>query len=171
VTGVIAPASQFVANPEVISASSFGLVYRRLKSTSSTGKVSGLHGTALESTEAVTGTKVQPLSTSTPTTVDVSANLVFKVAFLNSGNFQEVHFPVTLTVVVGGKTVLTKVHNVQSILPQQHLTISFANLALPTSAFGASATVHIAIAKVPGEVTVDNNSASYPVFFSLPSGG
>jgi hypothetical protein len=171
VRGVIAPPSQFVSNPDVISPRSFGLVYRRLKATNSSGTVSGLHGSALESTQAVVGSKVQTLSTSTPTTVDVAANLVFKVAFMNSGNFQEVRIPVTLTVTVSGRPVLTKRHVVASILPQQHLTVSFENLALPTSAFGANATVHVNIASVPGEVTLDNNSASYPVFFSLPSSG
>jgi hypothetical protein len=171
VRGVIAPQSQFVSNPEVITPASFGLVYHRLKATNSSGQVSGLHGSALESTQAVVGSKVQTLSTSAPTTVDVAPNLVFKVAFSNSGNFQEVRIPVTLRVTVAGKPVLTKRHVVASILPQQHLTVTFANLQLPTSAFGASATVHVNIAKVPGEVALDNNSASYPVFFSISSGG
>lgn len=171
VTGVIAPPSQFVSNPEVISAPSFGLVYRRLKSTNSNGKVSGLHGSALEGTEAVVGGKFLTLSTSTPTTVDTAAGLVFKVAFLNSGNFQEVKVAVTLTVTVAGKVVLSKRQLVPSILPQQRLTVSFGNIGLPTTAYGAAATVHVAIARVPGETSLDNNSASYPVFFSLSSGG
>jgi len=94
-----------------------------------------------------------------------------KVTFTDSGNFQEVKVPVTLTVIVFGKTVLTKKQVVQSVLAQQTTTVSFGNLNLPTSAFGATARVHVEIAKVPGEKRLDNNSASYPVFFSLPSGG
>jgi len=170
VTGAPPPPSQFVSNPDVISSRSFGLVYRRLKSTSGSGTASGLHGSALESTQAVSGSSVQTLSTSTPTTVPV-ANLVFKVTFLNSGNFQEVRVPVTLTVTVSGKAVLTVRHVVRSILPQQRLTVSFGNLSnLPTAAAAANATVHVDIAKVPGEVMLDNNSAAYPVFFSLTGG-
>jgi hypothetical protein len=171
VTGVIPPPSQIVSNPEVITPGSFGLVYGRLKSTSSSGTASGLHGSALVGTEAVSGGTTKSLSTSTPTTVVVSANLVFKVTFLNSGNFQEVKVPVTLTVIVSGQTVLTKKQEVKSILPKQTVTVSFKSLDLPTSAFGANASVRVNIAKVPGEKRLDNNTAKYPVFFSLSSGG
>lgn len=171
IRGVIAPPSQVVSNPEVISAQSFGLVYGRLNSTSPTGKVTGLHGSELNKTEAVNGATVKELSTSGPTTVDVSPNLQFRVTFTNAGNFEEVQVPVTLTVSVFKKTVLTKKQTVPSILKQQTKSVSFGNLQLPTSAFGANATVHVEIGKVPGEANLANNSASYPVFFSLPSGG
>jgi hypothetical protein len=172
VKGVIAPPSQIVTNAEVISASSFGIVYQRLKAANTGGKPpSGLHGSMLVSTEAVAGTSTKQLSTSAPTTVDVSPNLVFKVTFTDSGNFQEVKIPVLLTVSVFGKTVLKKTQTVQSVLAHQTTTVSFGNLQLPTTAFGANARVHVEIAKVPGETHLENNSASYPVFFSLPSGG
>ena len=171
VTGVIAPPSAFVANPEVISATSFGTVYDRLKSTTTGGKVTGLHGSALVKTEAVAGGAVKQLSTSTPNTVDVSANLVFRVTFADSGNFQEVKIPVTLTVNVSGKDVTKKTKIVPSILSQHQQTVAFGNLDLPPSAFGANAHVHVEIGKVPGEKRVDNNSATYPVFFSLSSSG
>jgi hypothetical protein len=171
VTGVIAPPSQFVTNPEVISPNSFGIVYDRLKSTTTGGKVTGLHGSALVKTEAVAGGTVKQLSTSTPNTVDVSANLVFRVTFADSGNFQEVKIPVTLSVNVSGKVVTNKTKTVPSILSQHQQTVSFGNLDLPPSAFGANAQVHVEIGKVPGEQRLDNNKATYPVFFSLSTGG
>jgi hypothetical protein len=170
VKGVIAPPSQIVSNADVISARSFGLVYARIKSANSGGKVTGLHGSALVSTQAVAGSATKTLSTSGPTTVEVAANLVFKVTFTDSGSFQQVKVPVTLTVSAGGKTVLKTTKIVQSILPQQTTAVSFGNLQL-TSAFGGTATVRVHIGKVPGETRLDNNSASYPVFFSLSSGG
>lgn len=171
VKGVIAPPSQMVTNADVISSRSFGIVYARLKSTSTAGKVTGLHGSELNSVEAVTNSGTKTLSTSSPTTVDVAPSLVFKVTFTDSGSFQEVKVPVTFTVTVFGKTVLTKKNVVQSILKQKTATVSFGNLNLPSSAFGANARVHVEIGKVPGETNLANNSASYPVFFSLPSGG
>ena len=171
VTGVIAPPSQIVANPEVISPQSLGLVFGRLKSTGSGGSAGGLHGSALVGTEAVSGSTTKPLSTSTPTTVDVSANLVFKVTLQNSGTVQSVKVPVTLRVIVSGRSVVTKTEEVASIAPQHQATVSFANLNLPTSAFGATASVHVNIATVQGETQLDNNHAAYPVFFSLSSGG
>jgi hypothetical protein len=171
VKGVIPPPSQIVSNPEVISAQSFGIVYARLKASNTGGKPpSGLHGSMLVSTEAVTGGASRQLSTSTPTTVDVSPDLEFRVTFTDSGNFQEVKVPVTLTVDVFAKTVFKKTQVVPSILSKQTTTVSFKNLDLPNSAFGANAKVHVEVEGVPGEKRLDNNSASYPVFFSLPSG-
>jgi hypothetical protein len=171
VKGVIAPPSQIVSNPEVISANSFSLVLGRLGSTTKSGKVTGLHGSELVSTEAVAGSASTPLSPSTPTTVDVAPNLAFKITFTDSGNFQEVKVPVTLTVTVFNKTVLTKKTVVDSIASKETTSVSVGNLDLPTSAFGQTARVKVEIGKVPGEKNLDNNSASYPVFFSLPSGG
>ncbi|HZT53675.1 MAG TPA: hypothetical protein VE995_04770 [Gaiellaceae bacterium] len=171
VTGVIAPASRFVANPDVISSRSFALVYARLKSTAAGGKVTGLHGSALVGTAAVFGGRTVPLSTSTPTTVDVAPDLVFRVTFTDSGNYQEVRVPVTLQVTVSGQTVLSQRRVVPSILAKRQATVSFGNLQLPPAAFGASANVHVEIGKVPGEVRLANNGATYPVFFSLPKNG
>jgi hypothetical protein len=171
VKGVIAPSSAIVTNPEVISAGSFELVYQRLSATQPGGKVTGLHGSELESTEAVLGTSVKQLSTSSPTTVDVGPKLSFKVTFKDSGNFPESQIPVTLTVTVFGKPVFTKKQVVKSIASQATASVSFGNIDLPSSAFGQTARVKIVVAKVPGEKHLENNSASYPVFFSLPSGG
>ena len=169
VIGVIAPPSQIVSNPEVISPHSFNEVYSRLHSTNTTGNVTGIHGSQLVSTEAVSSGQTKTLSTSSPTTVDVAADLVFKVTFTNSGNFQEVNVPVTLTVSVFKRKVLTQTKHVSVIQKGQTATVSFGNLSLG-SAFGGQATVQAKIGKVPGETTLSNNRASYSVFFSLPSG-
>jgi len=169
VKGVIAPPSQIVANPEVISARSFEEVYSRLHATSTSGKVTGVHGSQLLSTEAVSNGQTSTLSSSSgvPTKVNVAANLVFKVSFKNSGNFQEVKVPVTLTVTVSNKTVANKTTKVLSIPKGETTTVTFGNLQLPTTAFGAQATVHVEVGKVPGETNLANNRASYSVFFSL----
>jgi hypothetical protein len=172
VKGVIAPPSQIVPNPVVISPDSFLTVYQRLKVANTGGKPpSGLHGSELNKTEAASGGSTKELSTSSPTTVDVSPDLAFNVTFTDSGNFQEVKVPVTLTVKVFGKTVLNRTKTVDSIDARETTTVSFGNLQLPTSAFSANARVSVEIGKVPGEARLANNSASYPVFFSLPSGG
>ena len=173
VQGVIAPPSQIVTNPVVISAHSFNEVYMRLHATTPSGKVTGNHGSELLGTEAVSGGQTQTLTTSSPTTVNVAANLVFKVTFKNLGNFQERNIPVTLSVSVFGKQVLKPVPTVKvlSIEPGATKTVTFRNLQLPPSAFGANATVTVDVGKVPGENYLKNNKASYPVFFSLSSGG
>lgn len=175
IRGVSAPASQIVANPEVISFRSFETVYQDLHATTTGGTPTGVHGSELLSTEAVTGGQVVQLTSSStssnPTTVDVAADLVFKVSFKDSGNFREVQVPVTLTVSGFGKNVQKK-QVVQSILKGQTKTVTFSNLDLPTAAFAAtSANVLVEVGKVPGEKVLSNNRATYPVFFSLPSGG
>ena len=172
VRGVIAPPSQIISNPVVIRPHSFEEVYAALASTSTNGgKVTGLHGSELVSTEAVSGGQTKTLTVSSPTTVDVAANLAFKVTFKNGGNFREVKIPVKLEVSVFQKSVFSKTQTVPSIDKGETTTVSFANLNLPPSAFGANATVRVEVGKVPGETKLDNNRASYPVFFSLPSNG
>jgi hypothetical protein len=170
VKGVIAPSSQMVTNPEVISQNSFKEVYESLTATNpTTGKVTGLRGSALLSTSAVAGSSVKELSPSSPTTVDVSSNLVFRVQFKNAGNFQETKVPVTLVVALFNKPVLTLKQTVLSVDKGETATVNFGNLKLPTRAFGAQAAVNVRVGKVPGETNLSNNHASYPVFFSLSS--
>ena len=170
IRGVSAPPSRLVTNPVVITVNSFKTVYQDLSSTTSTGKVTGLHGSVLLSTEAVSGGEVKQLTSST-TTVDVAADLAFKVSFKDAGNFREVQIPVTLTVSGVGQPV-TKTVKVPSIVKGETKTVTFANLQLPNKAFGAAnATVQVEVGKVPGEKNLENNRASYPVFFSLSSSG
>ena len=170
VKGVIAPPSQMITNPEVISAHALNQVYSSLTATNpSTGNVTGLRGSELLSTEAVAGSNSEQLSPSSPTTVDVSSNLVFRVMFKNAGDFQEVKVPVFLTVTVFSKPVVTKKETVLAVDKGATATVNFGNLQLPTRAFGAQATVNVRVGKVPGEKNVDNNKASYPVFFSVSS--
>ena len=171
VQGVIAPPSQIVTNPVAITPKSFSDVYGRFTSTTSNGNVTGKHGSQLLSTEAVSTGQAKTLSTSSPTTVQVAANLKFQVSFKNSGNFEEGTVPVTLTVSVFGKPVFPPVTKKEHSIPAGATkVVSFGNLAL-SKAFGAQATVSVLVGKVPGETFLSNNHASYPVFFSLPSGG
>jgi hypothetical protein len=170
VLDVIAPPSKIVSNPVVISPNSFEEVYAALSSTSAGGKVTGTHGSELVSTEAASGGQTKTLTVSSPTTVDVAANLAFKVTFTNGGEFREVRVPVTLEVSVFQKSVFTKTQKVPSIDKGETTTVSFTSLDLPTSAFGQQATVRVEVGKVRGEKNLSNNRASYPVFFSLPSG-
>jgi hypothetical protein len=171
VQGVIAPPSQIVSNPEVIGATNFGQLYNRVNSTNASGQTTGNHGSALSGTEAVSGGQTKTLTETGPTTVNVAADLAFKVTFQNIGSFQEAQVPVTLTISVFNKQKFQKTQHVSSINPQEKKTVSFSNLQLAPSAFAGQATVSVVVGKVPGETYLANNHASYPVFFSLSSGG
>ena len=171
VQGVIAPPSQIVTNPEVIGAHAFTELYKRVNATNASGQVTGNHGSTLTGTGAVSGGQTKPLSPSSPTKVTVAADLAFKVTFKNIGSFQEAHVPVTLTVSVFGKRKFQRTEHVSSINPDETHTVSFANLQLTPSAFAGQATVNVVVGRVPGEHYLTDNHASYPVFFSLSSGG
>jgi hypothetical protein len=41
---------------------------------------------------------------------------------------------------------------------------------VPNGAFGHSASITVTVGKVPGETNLDNNTATYPVLFSLAQG-
>ncbi|HET7573139.1 MAG TPA: CARDB domain-containing protein [Gaiellaceae bacterium] len=173
ITGVVVPPSQFVTNPETISVRSFTIVAQELKPTSSSGSSSsssspaGLHGSRLVSTKAAGGGRSDDLSEANPTTIYVAADLALQVTVENSGNAPEVNIPVTLTVKVAGSTLFTKKQTITGMQPGDQQTLSFTNLQITADAFGHPATVEVVVGAVPGEKTLDNNKASYPVFFSL----
>ena len=164
ITGVVIPKSTFVANPELISARSFGVLLNGMKGASTGGTPSGLHGSQLVSVVANPG--ATPLSTSTATTVKVSTDLAFAATVEDSGNFQENGVVVHLTITAGSATI-KRTQTIQTISPKTQQTVSFGNFNLPSAAFGNKATIKVDVAPVPGETNVSNNSATYTVFFTL----
>jgi hypothetical protein len=164
ITGVVIPKSAFVPNTELVSARSFGVLLDHLKGASTGGTPSGLHGSALVSVVANPGATA--LSTSTATTVKVSADLAFAATVQDSGNFQENGVVVHLTI-TAGSTTIKRTQTLQTIASKTQQTVSFGNFNLPTAAFGNRATVKVDVAPVPGETNVSNNTATYTVFFPL----
>jgi CARDB protein len=164
VTGVVIPKSAFVPNTELVSARSFGVLLQHLKGASTGGTPSGLHGSQLISTVANPGPT--PLSTTTATTVKVSADLAFVVTVEDSGNFQETGVAVHLRI-NAGSAIIKRTQTIELISPKAQQTVTFSNFNLPTSAFGNKATVKVDVAPVPGETNLTNNSATYTVFFTL----
>jgi hypothetical protein len=167
VTGVVIPASTFVANTDTISSRAFPIYLGNLSGASTSGSASGKHG------DGLVGVRVNPqgtdLSTSTATTVKVSADLSFLATVEDSGNFQEVDVPVTLTIDFGGGKPIKKVEHISAIQPGLRQSVNFSGFQLPTSAFGNRATIKVTVGAVSGETNLGNNSASYTVFFTLSS--
>jgi hypothetical protein len=164
VTGVVVPESHFITNADLVSARSFSLLFDRLHGASTGGTPSGKHGDGLVSVKVLP--QGDTLSTSSATTVKVSADLSFVVTVEDSGDFQEVNVPVTLTIDAGGTPIVRR-HSIQLIQAAQQETVSFTNFNLPTSAFGAKATIKVDVGAVAGEINTANNAASYTVFFTL----
>jgi hypothetical protein len=165
VTGVVIQSSQFVPNTDIVSARSFSLLVQRLSGASVSGTPSGKHGDALVSVR-VTPQGVD-LSSSTAPTLNVSADMAFVVTVEDSGDFQETSVPVVLTIDAGG-TPIKKRQTIPLIQPAQQQSVKFSGFNLPQTAFGNKATIKVEVKKVPGEVVLTNNSATYTAFFTLP---
>jgi hypothetical protein len=168
ITGVVIPESHFITNAELVSSRSFGVVFSALHTGASTGGTpAGKHGDGLVSVKVLPqGATLSAAAAATPTTVKVSADLSFVVTVEDSGDSQEVNVPVTLTINAGGKPIVQR-KSIQLIQPAQQQTVTFGNFNLPTTAFGARATIKVEVGAVAGEINTANNAATYSVFFTL----
>jgi len=164
VSGVDVPESHFVANPDLMTASSMLLVLQRIAGSATGAPAAGLHGTNIGIVTAEPGG--QELSSSSLTTVTATTNLAFTVDVHNGGSFQEVQIPVTLTVPQSTGGPLVKTKTIQVINPGQDVTLTFTDLGAPP--FASQTTIKVDVKAVPGETNLSNNSSSYPVIFSLP---
>jgi hypothetical protein len=162
VQDVKAPASVFVQNPDLYTARSMSSIWQRVHGASTGGTSPGAHGSALAYT------KVQPaniqLSTTTETRIDISTDLSFEVGVQNSGENQEVGVKVTLTI-PAQPTPIVKNGTIDVIDPGETKVVTFADF--PDFPFGEDTTVQVSVKPVAGETNTGNNSAEYPVVFSL----
>ena len=166
ISGVEVPDSNFVQTPDLASTRSMVPIWERINgsaaSGSTTGTPTGLHGTNIESVKVVPGG--QTLSESAENTVEASTDLAFAVAVANGGDSQEVKIEVTLTI-QQSPTPIVKKQTIEIINPDETKTVVFRDF--PSVDFGERRVMRIDVDPVPGEAKTDNNSAEYPVIFSL----
>ena len=164
VTGVEVPDSNFVQTPDLASTRSMVPIWERINGSaaSGSGTTIGLHGTNIESVKVIPGGQV--LSESTENTVEASTDLAFAVAVANSGDSQEVKIEVTLTI-QQSPTPIVKKQTIEIINPDETKTVVFRDF--PSVDFGERRIMRIDVDPVPGEKNTSNNSAEYPVIFSL----
>ena len=162
ITGVAVPSSVFVANTELYTTRSMTQTWQRIHGASTGGTPGGLHGNEL------TSVTVQPsgdqLSTDTETTIVSSTDLAFEVAVTNSGDFQEVQVKVTLTIPRADQPI-EKNGTIDLIEPGETQTVTFRDF--PDPPFGEQVTVKVDVLPVPAEANQSNNTAEFPVIFSL----
>jgi hypothetical protein len=164
VSGVEVPDSNFVQTPDLASTRSMVPIWERINGSaaSGTGTTTGLHGTNIESVKVVPGGQV--LSTSAENTVEASTDLAFAVAVADSGDNQEVKIQVTLTI-QQSPTPIVKKQTIDIINPGETKTVVFRDF--PSVDFGERRIMRIDVDPVPGEENTGNNSAEYPIIFSL----
>ncbi len=165
ITGVAVPDSSFVPNPDYASTRFWESILQRLQGAATTGgTTTGLHGTGLvpDGVKALPGG--QALSTDTENTVTATTDLGFAVTVEDTGDSQEVQVKVTLTI-QQSPTPIVQTKTIDLINPGEQKTVTFHNLGQVQ--FATRTTVKVDVAPVPGEARTDNNSAEYPVIFSL----
>jgi len=161
VKGVQAPSSKFVVTPTIVGENSMSQLLKRLTEPTSGGKPSGLHGTNLVSVVAQPGN--QTLSESSTNTVTANQNLSFVVTIEDSGDFQEGHIQVNLT--IQQTPVIRQQKEIELINPGTQKSVTFSDLG--DVKFARTEQLSVTVAAVPGETRLDNNKGTFPVIFSL----
>ncbi len=161
-TGVTVPGSTFVDNVELYTTRSMTSIWQRIHGASTGGTAAGVHGTGLQSTKVLpAGTTLTP---GVETTIKVSTDLAFEVGVKNTGENQEVRVQVTLTI-PKGTTPIVKKQTIDLIEVGEIKTVTFRDF--PAVPFGEKTSLQVSVKPVPGEQKTENNSAEYPVIFSL----
>jgi hypothetical protein len=162
IEGLDVPTSEFVTADDLVSQSSLAAIWQRIQGASTGGTPSGLHGNQIASVKALPSGL--PLSTTTETTIQVTDDLAFEVSVTDSGESQEVRVKVTLTIPKQpDPIVLTE--TIPIIDPGETKIVRFEVGALVP--FGEQTTVKVDVDPVPGETNTSNNTAEYPVIFTL----
>jgi len=167
ISGVAVPGSRFVSSSDYASTRYWEAILQRLQGAATSGGGStggGLHGTGL----VAGGVKAQPgnqvLSEDTENTVTATTDLGFSVAVEDTGDSQEVQVKVTLTI-QQSPTPIVQTKTIDLINPGEQKTVVFNNLGQVQ--FATRTTVKVDVQPVPEEKNTANNSAEFPVIFSL----
>jgi hypothetical protein len=159
VQGIPIPKSKFVQNADIASPSQWTLVVERLTRSPTAG---GLHGNSIVATIVQPG--AQQLSPTEDNTVKASDRLSFQVQVKNSGENQETQVQVSLTFQQSPEPIRRQ-QVIDLINPGETKTVVFNGPEPPS--FGTRTTVKVNVEPVTGESNTANNTAEYPVIFTL----
>jgi len=162
VEGIQPPASEFVTAEELTTAGALAAIWQRVQGASTGGTPTGLHGSGIASVKALPGGQV--LSTETETTITVTDDLAFEVAVEDTGDSQEVRIKVTLTIPAQPDPIV-KTATIPIIDPGETKTVTLQVGALVP--FEEQVAVKVDVDPVPGETNTANNTAEFPVIFTL----
>ena len=163
ISGVVVPDLSFLPSPDLVSQSSLTeLVARLVQGGGGDGGGAGLHGNQIE---VVT---VQPadqtLSPDEENTIVASDRLAIQVVVKNSGDFQETQVKVTL-VIQQSPQPIKKEAVIDVINKGKTKMVTFRDFSNVT--FAARTSLKVAVKPVTGETNTANNTAEYPVIFTL----
>ena len=162
VTGVTPPSSKFVQDSDFGSPRYWVPILERISGAATGGTTGGLHGTGLINVKALP--RNQALSPNVDNTVTAGDDLGFAVTVEDTGDAQEVKIKVTLTIQQTPSPIV-RTATIDLINPGEQKTIEFRSLGQVQ--FATKVTLKVDVQPVPGERNTNNNSAAYPVIFSL----
>lgn len=168
VSGVTAPASVFLADPDTANRNSMSSIWERIHGftpSSSETSITGQHGTGIAYVK-VTPSK-QVLSLGTTATIPVASNLGFDVGVEDTGDYMESDVKVTLTIQQAApyKTI-TRQQTIGQIFNGETKDAIFkAPFTIGTMIRTVPITVDVA--PVPGETNLTNNKYTYEVSFGF----
>jgi CARDB len=156
------PSSQFITTDDLVSQSSLAAIWQRIQGASTGGTPTGLHGSGIAYVKALPSGQL--LSTTTETTIKVTDELKFEVGVEDTGESQEVRIKVTLTIPKQPDPII-KTATIPIIEAGETKAVVFTVGALVP--FGEQTSVKVDVDPVPGETNTTNNTAEYPVIFTL----
>lgn len=162
IDGLDLPPSVFVGTADLASAGALAAIWQRVQGASTGGTPTGLHGTGISYVKALPSDQV--LSTTTETTIRVTDQLAFEVGVEDTGDSQEVQIVVTLTIPKQPSPIVKKA-TIPIIDPGETKAVTFQVGALVP--FGEKIAIKVDVDPVPGETNLANNTAEYPVIFTL----
>jgi hypothetical protein len=160
--GPLVPSSKFLQNAELATTSTMTPIVARLRGASTAGQGCPC-GTGLVSTKVLPSGR--ELSTTTQTSIVVTTDMSFEVTVENSGNSQVFSIPVKLTIQQPKGGNITKTARIDFLNPGDQTKVTFRNF--PTVNFTSPETIKVEVQPVAGEQNQTNNSADYPVIFSV----
>ncbi|HEY4620291.1 MAG TPA: hypothetical protein VIG93_01215 [Gaiellaceae bacterium] len=161
VEGVEAPSSDFVTEDDLYTARSMAAVWKRIQGASTGGTPSGLHGSGIAYVKALPSGLL--LSTTTTTTIHVVTQLAFEIGVTDTGDSQEVRIKVTLTIPKQPEPIVITA-TIALIDPGETKAVT---IQIGTLVPFEETSVKVDVDPVPGETRTDNNTAEYPVIFTL----
>jgi hypothetical protein len=162
-TGLEPPASEFVTADEIATPEALAAIWQRIQGASDGGTPSGLHGSGISYVKVLPSG--QDLSTDTLTEILVTDELAFEVGVEDTGDSQEVRIKVTLTIPKTPDNIV-QTQTIPIIDPGETKTVRF-DIGNEIPPFGEEVSVKVDVDPVPGETNAANNTAEYPVIFTL----
>lgn len=162
IKGLDAPSSEFVTTDDLTNPASLAAIWQRIQGASTGGTPTGLHGSGIAYVKALPSGQL--LATTTETTIKVTDQLAFEIGVEDTGDSQEVRIKVTLTIPKQPEPIV-KTATIPIIDPGETKFVRLTVGALVP--FGEQISVKVDVDPVQGETNTANNTAEYPVIFTL----